>query len=399
EIKPDENGDWSCAWYALPKYENGKLITYKVTEDTVYEYSTEINNEYDVEHNQVNVTITNKYIKPSDDDTYITISGTKTWDDKDNQDGLRPASITVKLSATVDGKEIEILDKDKKAVETKVTVKADAKGNWSYSWKDLLKFKNGKEIKYSVTEEEVKYYTTTYDGYNIKNTHVPETVSVEGSKTWDDSNNSAGKRPTSITIRLLADGKEVKYTTVTEKSGWKWSFTGLPKYDNGKVITYTIKEDTVTGYTSTIKGYNVTNTYKPETVNISGQKVWNDSNDKDKIRPKSIEVYLLADGKVIQTITVTSTNSWKFTFSNLPKYSNGKAITYTIAEKPITGYTGVISGYTITNTHTPTTPNTPVTPPNTGDDSDVNGLMGILMTSLAGMVAVVLSRKKEETEA
>ncbi len=48
-------------------------------------------------------------------------------------------------------------------------------------------------------------------------------------------------------------------------------FTGFPKYrDGGVEIVYTITEDAVEHYETTITGYNVTNSYTPETVDIAG---------------------------------------------------------------------------------------------------------------------------------
>jgi len=52
-------------------------------------------------------------------------------------------------------------------------------------------------------------------------------------------------RPASITIRLLKNGTEIASKIVTEADGWAWSFTDLPKYEAGELITYTITEDTV----------------------------------------------------------------------------------------------------------------------------------------------------------
>ena len=48
---------------------------------------------------------------------------------------------------------------------------------------------------------------------------------------------------------------------MTEAKGWSWSFENLDKYKNGQKITYTISEDTVSGYKTKVTGYNVTNTY------------------------------------------------------------------------------------------------------------------------------------------
>ena len=39
-------------------------------------------------------------------------------------------------------------------------------------------FIDGKEIKYTVTENAVSDYTTEITGYNIKNSYTPEEISV-----------------------------------------------------------------------------------------------------------------------------------------------------------------------------------------------------------------------------
>ena len=109
----------------------------------------------------------------------------------------------------------------------------------------------------------------------ITNTYTPEKVQVSGSKNWNDDGNAAGTRPGSITIRLYANGSEIGHKTVTEKDGWSWNWTGLNRYDTDhKEISYTISEDAVDGYTSSISGYNVTNTVnKPQVGSVILTKV------------------------------------------------------------------------------------------------------------------------------
>ena len=78
-------------------------------------------------------------------------------------------------------------------------------------------------------------------------------IDVEGSKTWDDAGDQAGKRPLSIMIRLFADGVEVDSRVVTAADNWMWRFTDLrAKTEGGETINYTIKEDKVIGYTTTV---------------------------------------------------------------------------------------------------------------------------------------------------
>ena len=317
------NDNWSWSFTDLDKYNSGTEIVYTISEDEVADYTTVVNG-YDV---------TNTHTPEK-----TTITGSKTWDDADNQDGKRTESITVRLFA--DG--------------TEVTIKTvTANDNWSWSFTGLDKYNSGTEIVYTISEDEVTDYITVVDGYNITNTHTPEKISISGSKTWDDASNQDGKRPDSITVRLLAGGKEVTSKTVTSEDGWKWSFTDLDKYNSGTEIVYTISEDTVADYTTVVDGYNITNTHTPEKISISGSKTWNDNGDQDGKRPESITVRLFADGTEVTSKTVTANDNWSWSFTGLDKYNSGTEIVYTISEDIVADYTTVVNGYDVTNTHTP----------------------------------------------
>ena len=282
--------------------------------------------------------------------TYETtsVSGTKSWSDADNQDGIRPNKIKINLLA--DGVKVNSQE-----------VRPDANGNWTYSFTDLQKYKEkGQLIDYTVEEEPVTGYnvttTKTVNGYDILNTHTPETISINGTKHWDDANNQDGKRPESITVNLLADGNVYASQTVTAASNWKYNFTDLPKYKAGKEIKYKVEEVAVADYTTKVEGYDITNTHIPATTSISGIKTWNDENDQDGKRPESITVNLLANGEVVQTKTVTEKDNWSYTFDNLPVYEEGKVgqkLTYTISEEPVKDYTTVVENNNITNSYTP----------------------------------------------
>src|SRR5699024_5312493 len=142
---------------------------------------------------------------------------TKAWDDKNDQDGIRPESITVKLLA--DG------------ADTKKTLTLSSGNNWTGTFNNLDKYRDGgEEIVYTIEEAEVNGYSTVVTGdastgFTVTNSHTPATTEVSGSKTWDDKEDQDGKRPDSITIRLYADGKQVDAVTVTAEEGWKWNFT------------------------------------------------------------------------------------------------------------------------------------------------------------------------------
>ena len=156
---------------------------------------------------------------------------------------------------------------------------------------------------------------------------------VEGTKTWDDEGNQDGKRPESITVKLLADGvvKESKTVTGTGNT-WTYKFENLPKYKNqGTLITYTVDEENVSNYNKTINGYNITNKYTPETTNIEVEKIWEDNKFND--RPTSIKVQLYANGIATgNAVTLNENNSWKKTWVNLPAKNNGATIDYVVKE-------------------------------------------------------------------
>ena len=285
----------------------------------------------------------------TDKKAVTTVSGTKTWKDNDDQDGKRPDSIKVNLLA------------NGKVVQIKTVTASD---NWKYSFTNLPEFENGQKITYTVTEDAVAGYTSTIDGYNITNNHTPATVKVSGTKTWNDNNNQDGIRPSSITVNLLANGQQVASKKVSASDNWQYSFDNLAAYANGQKITYTVTEDAVAGYTSTVDGYNVTNNHTPATVKVSGAKTWNDDNNQDGIRPSSITVNLLANGQQVASKTVSASDNWQYSFDNLAAYANGQKITYTVTENAVAGYTSTIDGYNITNTHNPTTPKKPQVPNN-----------------------------------
>ena len=285
----------------------------------------------------------------TDKKAVTTVSGTKTWKDNDDQDGKRPDSIKVNLLA------------NGKVVQIKTVTASD---NWKYSFTNLPEFENGQKITYTVTEDAVAGYTSTVDGYNVTNNHTPATVKVSGTKTWKDNNNQDGIRPSSITVNLLANGQQVASKKVSASDNWQYSFDNLAAYANGKKITYTVTEDAVAGYTSTVNGYNVINCHTPATVKVSGTKTWNDNNNQDGIRPSSITVNLLANGQQVASKTVSASDNWQYSFDNLAAYANGKKITYTVTEDAVAGYTSTVDGYNITNTHNPTTPKKPQVPNN-----------------------------------
>ncbi|MFY4659030.1 Cna B-type domain-containing protein [Scardovia wiggsiae] len=339
---------WKYSFGNLPESKGGKKIAYTVAEEPVDGYTSAVDGS--------NITNTHKVERTS-------VSVEKKWSDASNQDGVRPSSVSVQLYA------------NGKVSGDPVTL--DAANGWKHTWSDLDKNAAGKAIVYTVKEVSIpEGYTSEIagdaaSGYTITNKHTPGVTAVCGVKTWDDNDDQDGVRPKSITVDLLADGEKIQSKTVTAADGWRYSFEDLPQFKDGKKIIYTVSEQPVDGYKTTIDGTAITNTHKTEKTSVSVEKKWKDQDNKDGVRPSSVSVQLYADGKASgDPVTLDAANSWKHTWSGLDKNASGKAITYTVKETSVPhGYTSTISGdmasgFTVTNTHTPVVPPTPpVTPP------------------------------------
>lgn len=343
-----EANGWAGSFKDLDADKGGTPIQYTVVEVTVAGYTSEITGDA-----ASGFAITNSYSPET-----VDVKATKNWDDANNQDGKRPTKITINLLA--DGEKVASKE-----------VQAAADGTWTVEFTKLAKYKAGKEIKYTVTEEAVAEYEATITDFTITNKYAPKEIDYKVTKVWKDANNQDGKRPESVTVQLYkkvgnadpvaVEGKKLTLTAKdkTDDNTWVASFTNLPQYEAGKEIAYSIKEvDVPAGYEASVTGQVVTNTYNPETIVLSGTKVWKDNNNQDGKRTTSVKVQILNGEKVVQEIEVSEKTGWKFESKKLPKYENGKEIKYTVKETAMTEYKATITTdkdgkYTITNKHTP----------------------------------------------
>nr|WP_295160431.1 Cna B-type domain-containing protein [uncultured Methanobrevibacter sp.] len=337
------NNDWKAVFENLPVYSAGKVIKYSVQELKVANYTVAISNS-----TAYNWTVNNTHVPEVTD-----VNVVKVWNDNNNQDGVRPADVVVVLFA--DG------------VKVNETVLNDGNG-WKYSFKDLPVYNDSKVIKYTIGEVEVSNYTiavsnsTAYD-WTVNNTHVPALTNVSAVKVWNDNNDQDGLRPLNVIVVLNADGVKVDMAVLNSSNGWKYSFTGLPVYNNGQIIKYSVTEFDVSGYTAEITNdtaynFTVNNTHVPALTNVSVVKVWNDNNNQDGLRQVNVTVMLYANGVNVRNVTLNESNKWKYTFEKLDKFENGNLIKYTIAESAIAGYEAAIvsddnANWTVTNTHVP----------------------------------------------
>ncbi|MFQ7255994.1 MAG: Cna B-type domain-containing protein [Streptococcus sp.] len=350
-LELSEANQWQGTFENLDEKAAGKTIHYTVKEENVPEGYTLSIDDKDPAH----PVLTNKH-----EPAVTQVKVTKKWDDAHNQDGLRPKEIRVQLYAGDQklGKEVVL----------------SAENKWTHTFEKLAEKANGQEIHYSVKEVAVpEGYAVTEESKEkgdivLTNTHTPGTVDIPVTKIWVDNDNQDGLRPTKITVKLLANGGEVARKDITSETDWKETFTGLPKFKDGKEIVYTLQEEEVNNYSPSIdqESYTITNTHTPGKTTLSVTKQWDDQEDKDGLRPKSVKVQLYADGKKSgEVIELSAENKWTHTFADLDKNVKGKAVTYTVEEVDVpTGYqvTKTEDGQgnvVLTNKHEPTEPVTP----------------------------------------
>lgn len=205
------------------------------------------------------------------------VTATKKWDDGDDQDGLRPDSVSVTLRCRTSG----LIDE---------TVTLSAANNWTHTWEKLpIKDENGTLYEYFIIENAVPGYETTYSGNMnsglvVTNTHVPKTVTFDVRKQWNDDLDDEGYRPDSLTYTLtgtLPNQDVVQNISSGEvRYPWTYTFADMPVYHLGQPITYKLTENEVPGYATNITHFStgdgltiftVTNTLQVASATVTKQ--------------------------------------------------------------------------------------------------------------------------------
>lgn len=359
-IELNAENNWTYEWKLLDAEDaEGNNIVYRVTAENPEEYTAKVTGSAD---DGFVVTYSHEIAK-------VSATANVTWDDAENQDGIRPASVSLQLKSKVEGGEAV-------NVGDNVTVKADADGNWTKTWTDLPKYNAGKVIEYTVEESglpEGYTITTTKDeetgAITLKNSYTPKGVDIAVSVNWNDADNQDGLRPEFVEAELYAGdastGKKVKLTADNE---WKATFEGLAVNKNGKPIEYSLVSTKAEGYEikttgSATEGLVLNYTHAVKTVDVKATVVWADGNNRDGVRPETVSLQLKADGENLgDVITVNEKSKWTKTWTGLGEYKAGKEVVYTVEVVGLKGgedgYTAEITGdagtgFTITATHVP----------------------------------------------
>ena len=367
------DNNWKDEFKDIRQYDKtGNEIEYTVKEDKLENYSSKVTKDSN-----------GGFIITNTNTETIDIPVTKTWVGKPTD------SVTVKLLA--DGKD---------SGKTLTLTESD---NWKGTFEKLNKYdeKDGHEVNYTIEEVEINGYTTgisgsAENGFTITNT-ISGKVSIPVTKIWK------GEAASEVQVTLYANGEEVETKTLSKDNDWQYTFKDLEKYQDGKEITYTVEEKEVAGYTSSKtgdieSGIIFTNTKTGKTI-VEGKKVWNDKDNQSGKRPEEITVNLLANGKVVQSATVSEKLNWQFSFENLDKYDEeGQEITYSVNEEEVEDYSSKITGdtkngFTITNTYQgEETPTKTVKVVKTGDETKLMNLTLSAVLSLAVLIFIVLMK-------
>ncbi|MBQ8559623.1 MAG: Cna B-type domain-containing protein [Tyzzerella sp.] len=315
----------------------------------------------------------------TNDEAVTSITAEKVWVDNNNAYGTRPDKITFKLKA------------DGNVVGGKDIVVEPGTGIWNGTakaeWTDLPVYdtETGEEITYTV--EEVMGTLPTSDEYEVKVEADPDnaqnfivtnslyaSTSMEVEKVWIDNNNNYGTRPDNIYMVLYrrVDGTDVEeivpdavVITLTS-NGLEGKWENLAKYnEKGKKYFYSVKEyesltarnvEGVSGYKDvsavgdkTETSYKFTNQLDDGAISKTVTKEWKDK-ALESTRPTNVTVVLsgtITVGGEEKAVDLTAynptqilTSPWSYTWENLPEYSGGYKIDYTITETKV-GNTGV----------------------------------------------------------
>ena len=297
----------------------------------------------------------------------VNVTAVKTWKDQNNKFEIRPDSITIHLY------------QNGVPIGEDATISVNADGTWTHTFEDVPKCDaHGQDYVYTVKEDSVNGYNTSYEGMTIINTLITTDVTVQ--VNWKDFDDQWKLRPETVHITLLKNGKPFDGSKVdlSGEDDWTHVFTDLPLEDaEGNAYIYTVTEDDIHAYDKKIDHtqetlLTITNTLK--TRDITATKNWVDDDNKRNTRPNSITLRLTQRKKVasaselspasdeiqvmVSEMTAASDGSWTTSFDHLPvEDKKGHSYSYDVSEDTVSGYTSSIeadsdhSHYTVTNTY------------------------------------------------
>jgi len=199
---------------------------------------------------------------------------------------------------------------------------------WYYIFNNLPEYDaSGNKYKYKVSEAPTKgsIFTSSTNEYNydITNTLTPDKTKFTVTKVWNDGKEQNDHAP--IIVGMYdGDGKRPtnyqKNESLSAENNWSFTYKDL----NPDTIWYVSEYNIPSDYIST-DSYNygnnhdkvVTNTLK---TTLKVTKAWDDNDNKDKVRPKNVQVQLYANDNshgekaLGNPVELNSDNKWSYEF-------------------------------------------------------------------------------------
>lgn len=279
----------------------------------------------------------------------VNIPVTKTWEDLNDEYKVRPASITVALTAKY---------ADGTAADAKYnkSITIDATTDWKSEFQNVAIYDaNGVALTYAVTETlaaNAEFYTTTPNNIVVEPAEAVSTIAITNSIKLGSLTitkrvvDPSGKYADDLSFEFTVTGKhnynEKHTVTVKKTDGYTGSVT-IPQLLIGEyTVTETVPGNftvTANDLTATVE-HNATATVAFEntvkTFTLTANKTWVEVNGDKSHRPASV-TYTLATGdeQFDDTVTIPAEtdDTWTAEKANLPVYTeDGTPITYTASE-------------------------------------------------------------------
>lgn len=235
KVTLNAENNWTAKFASVDVKKDGTRIKYEVKGTEADGYDVSVAGDILDEKGLV---LTYKHIP-----AVVNVSARVSWNDANNQDGIRPTDTLVQLYA------------DGTALGDKAVIESNKE--WTKTWSNLPKYKAGKEIAYNVIAYAVSGYTVkvtgnALEGYKAEYTHNVQKMNVTVQNAWNDLDNVVDSRPAQLVVEIYANGKTTgKRVTLTEANNWKATVSGLDRNAAGKRIQYTGKA------VGTPAGYNI----------------------------------------------------------------------------------------------------------------------------------------------
>lgn len=235
KVTLNAENNWTAKFASVDVKKDGTRIKYEVKGTEADGYDVSVAGDILDEKGLV---LTYKHIP-----AVVNVSARVSWNDANNQDGIRPTDTLVQLYA------------DGTALGDKAVIESNKE--WTKTWSNLPKYKAGKEIAYNVIAYAVSGYTVkvignALEGYKAEYTHNVQKMNVTVQNAWNDLDNVVDSRPAQLVVEIYANGKTTgKRVTLTEANSWKATVSGFDRNASGKRIQYTGKA------VGTPAGYNI----------------------------------------------------------------------------------------------------------------------------------------------